>query len=237
MFDLSGKSALITGGTGGIGSAIANGLLAASCQVFAADLPSGEPASELDDRVEVLPLDVSDAQSIDRLIARLDRLDILVNSAGIIRREAEYELDKFQQVIDINLTSTMRMCLACKPLLARRGGSIVNIASILSFFGAGLAPAYSASKGGVAQLTKSLAIAWATDQIRVNAVAPGWIATPLTQRLQDDPVRSAAILARTPLNRWGRPQDLAGAVVFLCSPAANFITGTILPVDGGYLIA
>ena len=185
----------------------------------------------------MLSLDVSDAQSIDTLIARLDRLDILVNSAGIIRREAEYELDKFQQVIDINLTSTMRMCLACKPLLARRGGSIVNSASMLSFFGAGLAPAYSASKGGVAQLTKSLAIAWATDQIRVNAVAPGWIATPLTQRLQDDPVRSAAILARTPLNRWGRPQDLVGAVVFLCSPAANFITGAILPVDGGYLIA
>ncbi|MBV8353091.1 MAG: SDR family oxidoreductase [Verrucomicrobia bacterium] len=237
MFDLSGKTALITGGTGGIGSAIAHGLLAASCQVFAADLPRGEPASELDDRIEVLPLDVSDTQSIDQLIARLDRLDILVNSAGIIRREAEYELDKFQQVVDINLTSTMRMCLACKPLLARRGGSIVNIASMLSFFGAGLAPAYSASKGGVAQLTKSLAIAWATDQIRVNAVAPGWIATPLTQRLQDDPVRSAAILARTPLNRWGRPQDLAGAVVFLCSPAANFITGVILPVDGGYLIA
>jgi NAD(P)-dependent dehydrogenase (short-subunit alcohol dehydrogenase family) len=237
MFDLSGKTALITGGTGGIGSAIANGLLAASCQVFAADLPCDEPVSELDDRVEVLPLDVSDAQSIDWLIARLDRLDILVNSAGIIRREAEYELDNFQKVIDINLTSSMRMCLACKPLLARRGGSIVNIASMLSFFGAGLAPAYSASKGGVAQLTKSLAIAWATDKIRVNAVAPGWIATPLTQRLQDDPVRSAAILARTPLNRWGRPQDLAGAVVFLCSPAANFITGVILPVDGGYLIA
>ena len=236
MFDLSGKSALITGGTGGIGSAIANGLLAASCRVFAADLLCGEPASELDYRVEVLPLDVSDAQSIDRLIARLDRLDIVVNSAGIIRREAEYELDNFQKVIDINLTSTMRMCLACKPLLARRGGSIVNVASMLSFFGAGLAPAYSASKGGVAQLTKSLAIAWATDQIRVNAVAPGWIATPLTQRLQDDPVRSAAILARTPLNRWGRPQDLTGAVVFLCSPAANFITGVILPVDGGYLI-
>jgi NAD(P)-dependent dehydrogenase (short-subunit alcohol dehydrogenase family) len=237
MFDLSGKTALITGGTGGIGSAIAHGLLAASCQVFVADLPRGERVSELDSRVEVLSLDVSDAQSIDRIIARLDRLDILVKSAGIIRREAEYELDNFQRVIDINLTSTMRMCLACKPLLARRGGSIVNIASMLSFFGAGLAPAYSASKGGVAQLTKSLAIAWATDQIRVNAVAPGWIATPLTQRLQDDPVRSAAILARTPLNRWGRPQDLVGAVVFLCSPAANFITGAILPVDGGYLIA
>jgi NAD(P)-dependent dehydrogenase (short-subunit alcohol dehydrogenase family) len=237
MFDISGKSALITGGTGGIGSAIANALVAAGCHVLAAGLPYAEAGSELDDRTEVLPLDVADTQGIARLVARLDRLDILVNSAGIIKREAEYELDLFQQVIDINLTGTMRMCLACKPLLARRGGSIVNIASMLSFFGGGLAPAYSAGKGGVAQLTKSLAIAWATDKIRVNAVAPGWIATPLTQRLQDDSIRSAAILARTPLNRWGQPQDVAGAVVFLCSPAANFITGTILPVDGGYLIA
>ena len=237
MFDISCKSALITGGTGGIGSAIANALVAASCHVLAAGLPCAEAGSELDERVEVLPLDVADTQSIAGLIARLDRLDILVNSAGIIRREAEYELDPFQQVIDINLTGTMRMCLACKPLLARNGGSIVNIASMLSFFGGGLVPAYSASKGGVAQLTKSLAIAWATDKIRVNAVAPGWIATPLTRTLQDDSVRSAAILARTPLNRWGQPQDVAGAVVFLCSPAANFITGTILPVDGGYLVA
>jgi NAD(P)-dependent dehydrogenase (short-subunit alcohol dehydrogenase family) len=237
MFDISGKSALIIGGTGGIGSAIANGFVAASCQVVAAGLPFAETGSDLDDRIEVVPLDLSDKQSIDRLIARLDRLDILVNSAGIIRREAEYEIDTFQRVIDINLTGTMRMCMACKPLLARRGGSIVNIASVLSFFGRGLAPAYSASKGGVAQLTKSLAMAWATDKIRVNAVAPGWIATPLTQTLQDDPVRSAAILARTPLNRWGQPQDVAGAVIFLCSPAANFITGIILPVDGGYLIA
>jgi NAD(P)-dependent dehydrogenase (short-subunit alcohol dehydrogenase family) len=111
----------------------------------------------------------------------------------------------------------------------------VNIASILSFFGAGLAPAYSASKGAIAQLTKSLAIAWAADNIRVNAVAPGWITTPLTQVLQDDPARTAAILARTPLNRWGRPEDVVGAVLFLCSPAAAFITGVVLPVDGGYL--
>jgi NAD(P)-dependent dehydrogenase (short-subunit alcohol dehydrogenase family) len=237
MFDISGKSALIAGGTSGIGAAIANGLVAVSCHVLAAGLPCAEAESKLDNRVEVLPLDVSDTQSIARLVARLDRLDILVNSAGIIRREAEYELDTFQQVMDINLTGTMRTSIACKSLLARRGGSIVNIASMLSFFGGGLAPAYSASKGGVAQLTKSLAIAWASDKIRVNAIAPGWIATPLTQALQDDPVRSAAILARTPLKRWGQPEDVAGAVVFLCSPAANFITGTILPVDGGYLVA
>jgi NAD(P)-dependent dehydrogenase (short-subunit alcohol dehydrogenase family) len=236
MFDLSGKSALITGGTGGIGAAIANSLAVAGCRAFAAGLPAVATGCDLDDRVEALSLDVSDKESIDRLVAGLDRLDILVNSAGIIRREAEYELDTFEEVIGINLTGTMRMCIACRPLLAARGGSIVNIASVLSFFGRGVAPAYSSSKGGIAQLTKSLAIAWAAYNIRVNAIAPGWIATQLTQTLWEDPARSAAILARTPLNRWGQPEDVAGAVVFLCSPAAAFITGVILPVDGGYLI-
>jgi NAD(P)-dependent dehydrogenase (short-subunit alcohol dehydrogenase family) len=236
MFDLSGKSALITGGTGGIGAAIANSLAAAGCCAFAAGLPEVVTGRNLDNRVEVLSLDVSDKESIDRLVAGLDRVDILVNSAGIIRREAEYELDTFEEVLDINLTGTMRMCIACRPLLAARGGSIVNIASVLSFFGRGVAPAYSSSKGGIAQLTKSLAIAWAAHNIRVNAIAPGWIATPLTQTLWEDPARSATILARTPLNRWGQPEDVAGAVIFLCSPAAAFITGVILPVDGGYLI-
>jgi len=236
MFDISGKSALVTGGTSGIGAAIANGLAAAGCQVLAAGLPTDKAADKLNPVIEVASFDVADAGGIRLLVADFAHLDILVNSAGIIRRRTEYELDVFERVIDVNLTGTMRMCTACRPLLAKNGGSIINIASMLSFFGAGLAPAYSASKGGVAQLTKSLAIDWGTDNIRVNAVAPGWIATPLTQTLQDDSARSAAILARTPLGRWGQPEDLVGAVVFLCSPAAAFITGIVLPVDGGYLI-
>ena len=237
MFDISGKSALVTGGTSGIGAAIAKGLAAAGCRVLAAGLPTNNAASQLNQGIEVAPLDVADTASIRLLVASLTHLDILVNGAGVIRRQAEYGLDIFESVIDVNLTGTMRMCTACRPLLAENGGAIVNIASMSSFFGNGPAPAYSASKGGVAQLTKSLAIAWGTENIRVNAVAPGWITTPLTQALRDDPARSAAILARTPLNRWGQPEDVVGAVLFLCSPAAAFITGIVLPVDGGYLIA
>jgi len=237
MFDISGKSALVTGGTSGIGAAIANGLAAAGCRVLAAGLPADKAASQLNQGIEVAPLDVADIADIRLLVASLTHLDILVNGAGIIRRQAEYGLDIFERVIDVNLTGTMRMCTACRPLLAESGGTVVNIASMLSFFGGGLAPAYSASKGGIAQLTKSLAIAWGAENIRVNAVAPGWITTPLTQALQDDPARSAAILARTPLNRWGQPEDVVGAVLFLCSPPAAFITGIVLPVDGGYLIA
>src|SRR5690348_15611177 len=131
----------------------------------------------------------------------------------------------------------MRLATAARPLLARQGGTIVNTASMLSFFGGGLVPGYSASKGGVAQLTKSLAIAYAADGIRVNAVAPGWIATPLTEALQHDPARAGPILARTPMGRWGTPDDVAGPVLFLASAAAAFVTGVVLPVDGGYLIA
>lgn len=235
MFSVAGARALISGGASGIGAAVAQALTEAGCHVIAADLP-GAPLPT-DRRIETAEVDVTDKASVRALAAGLDRLDILVNAAGIIRRGAEYEPDVFARVLDVNLVGVMRLCTACRPLLARQGGSIVNIASMLSFFGGGLVPGYSASKGGVAQLTKSLAIGWAGEDIRVNAVAPGWIATPLTQALQDDADRSAAILARTPLGRWGQPEDVTGAVIFFCSPAAAFITGVILPVDGGYLIA
>jgi NAD(P)-dependent dehydrogenase (short-subunit alcohol dehydrogenase family) len=238
MFNFFGQAALVTGGTAGIGAAIAGGLADAGCRVVAAGLPApGEVRGQPFNGVEVTRLDVCDTKSIQDLVAELDRLDILVNCAGIIQREAEYQIDTFERVLNVNLLGTMRVCMACHGLIGKQGGSIVNIASMLSFFGAGLAPAYSASKGAIAQLTKSLAISWAPDRIRVNAVAPGWITTSLTQRLQDDVARSAEILARTPLKRWGEAEDVVGPVLFLCSPAAAFITGAVLPVDGGYLIS
>jgi NAD(P)-dependent dehydrogenase (short-subunit alcohol dehydrogenase family) len=181
-------------------------------------------------------LDVTDQGAVERLFGGLGRLDALVNCAGTIRRGgSEFEIETFREVIEINLTGTMRCCLAARPLLAASGaGAIVNMASMLSFFGGPLVPAYTASKGGVAQLTKALAVAWAREGIRVNALAPGWIDTPLTAPLVADPARSAGLLGRTPAGRWGTPEDVGGAAVFLCSEAARFVTGAILPVDGGY---
>ncbi|HWA12227.1 MAG TPA: SDR family oxidoreductase [Burkholderiales bacterium] len=238
---LDGRRALITGGTSGIGAAIGQALAAAGASVTVTgvtdqEVAAAQAAPEFEG-IEARVLNVRDDGAVKRLVGGFERLDCLVNCAGTLRRGAEHEPEIFQQVLDINLTGTMRCCAAARPLLARAHGSIVNIASMLSFFGGGLVPGYSASKGGVAQLTKSLAIAYAADTIRVNAVAPGWIATPLTQALQQDAARSQAILDRTPLRRWGRPEDVAGAVLFLCSPAAAFMTGTIVPVDGGYLTA
>jgi len=233
-----GKTAVVTGGTQGIGAGIARQLAALGARVIAAGLaPTDAQRHALGADIEVAALDVSSNDEVTALFAPLASLDILVNCAGMIRRVEEHQLDVFEQVINVNLTGTMRTCSAARALLGKSRGAIVNTASMLSFFGGGLVPAYSASKGGIAQLTKSLALAYAQEGIRVNAVAPGWIATPLTQALQEDEGRSQAILERTPLGRWGEPEDVAQAVVFLCSPAAAFITGTIVPLDGGYLVA
>jgi NAD(P)-dependent dehydrogenase (short-subunit alcohol dehydrogenase family) len=248
--NFTGQRVLVVGGTSGIGAGIAAAFAAQGAQVVATGATAAEceaawqaraavaaQAGSSSGGIEHLVLDVRDGAAVQALVEGLGALNAVVCCAGVIRRGAELEPAVFAEVVDINLNGAMRVAAAARPALRESKGCIVNTASMLSFFGGGLVPGYSASKGGVAQLTKSLAIAYAADSIRVNAVAPGWIATPLTQALQDDAGRSAQILGRTPLGRWGTPADVAGPVLFLCSLAAAFVTGVVLPVDGGYLVA
>jgi NAD(P)-dependent dehydrogenase (short-subunit alcohol dehydrogenase family) len=233
----AGKSVLVVGGCTGIGAGIARAFLAEGARltvtgVADSDLDAG---AALGPGVDRQRLDVRDAAAVAALIAGLPALHHVVCTAGIIRRGEELDPEVFDAVVDVNLGGSMRVAAAARTRMGGQGGTILLTASMLSFFGGGLVPGYSASKGGIAQLTRSLAIAYAPEGIRVNALAPGWIATDLTRAVQDDPARSGAILARTPLKRWGQPEDLGGAAVFLASPLAGFITGVVLPVDGGYL--
>ncbi|HYP81944.1 SDR family NAD(P)-dependent oxidoreductase [Variovorax sp.] len=251
MFDLSGKVALVTGGNGGIGLGMAEGLARAGARVVVAARHAGKSAAAVEALRALgsdslaLGVDVTDETSVAALFEQVDarcgRLDILVNNAGTTVRKPvdQLALAEWHQVMDTNLTSAFLCCKAAHPLMKRGGGGkIINIGSMMSIFGASYAPAYGASKGGVVQLTRAMAASWAVDGIQVNAVLPGWIQTELTDgaRAQVEGLNER-VLARTAAGRWGQPRDLAGIAVFLASGASDFITGTAIPVDGGYSIA
>jgi 2-dehydro-3-deoxy-D-gluconate 5-dehydrogenase len=218
-------TAVITGAASGIGRALVAAFRQAGYRTLGVDCVPGEGVERLD---------VTDAAAVTAFATNLDTLTVLINAAGVLRLGQEYDPSVFTGVLDVNLTGTMRMAVACRAALANAKGAIVNVASMHAIFGAPLSPAYAASKAGVVQLTKSLAVAWAEHGIRVNAIAPGWIETPMTAAARADAARNRAILDRTPLGRWGTPDDIVGPALFLASDAARFITGVVLVVDGGY---
>jgi NAD(P)-dependent dehydrogenase (short-subunit alcohol dehydrogenase family) len=236
-FDFTNASILVIGASrAGIGAAIARAFQEAGATVTITGAEP-EPAPEDRDRFAYVQLDVTDLAAVETLAADTGTVDVLVNCAAITARGEEMAPAFFQHVVDVNLHGTFRTALAFHPHLKRAGGSLINIASMYASFGSPRNPAYGASKAAVVQLTKSLAIAWAADGIRVNAVAPGFIVTEQSARSRTDPAHVAAVNLRTPMARWGQPADIAGPVLFLASAAAGFMTGTCLAIDGGYSIA
>ncbi|HJS46031.1 MAG TPA: glucose 1-dehydrogenase [Rhizomicrobium sp.] len=247
-FDLTGKVALVTGGNGGIGLGMAKGLAAAGAAVMVAGR-NGEKnrraVESLGANADAIEADVAQDGGAKAVMAaaveKFGRLDILVNNAGtnIRKQPQDYSLEEWHSVLNINLTGMFVCCQAAYPHLraqnGKKGGKIINIGSMMSIFGASFAAPYGASKGAVVQLTKSLAVAWAPDNIQVNAVLPGWIDTDLTKSAREQVTGlHEKVLARTPAGRWGQPDDMAGIAVFLASHASDFITGTAIAVDGGY---
>jgi 2-deoxy-D-gluconate 3-dehydrogenase len=248
MFDLKGKVAIVTGGNGGIGLGMARGLAKAGARVVVAARNKEKSAAAVRE-LEALGagalavgVDVTQEKSVDAMVSETVKqcggLDILVNNAGInIRKPVQdLSLEEWRQVLDTNLTSAFLCSRSAYPHMKRAGaGKIINIGSMLSIFGAAFAPAYGASKGGIVQLTKSLATGWARDNIQVNAVLPGWVDTDLTRQARKEiQGLHERVLAGTPAGRWGGMDDFGGIAVFLASSASDFLTGTAIPLDGGY---
>jgi len=245
LFDLKGKTALVTGGNGGIGLGMAKALAEAGAKVAIAgrdEKKNAAAAAELD--AIAIKADLKDEKAcraaVDQAAQKLGRLDILVNNAGINVRKApqDYTLEEWKLVLDTNLTSAFVASQAAYLHMRRAGaGKIINIGSMMSIFGASFVAPYGASKGGIVQLTRALACAWAKENIQVNAVLPGWIDTNLTRRAREDVEGlHERVVARTPAGRCGEPEDLGGVAVFLASRASDFVTGTAIPVDGGYSV-
>lgn len=234
----SGFHAVVIGGAGDIGAAISGLFCDLGATVTATGLDeTAISRSRLHPRIglQIQTLDVTDDAAVEAFAKQHQRVDALINCAGILSRDKEYEIATFMKVLDVNLTGTFRTCIAFRAALAQSKGSIVNIASMNAILALPSIPAYCASKGGVVMLTKALALAWAPEGIRVNAVAPGYIKTSINEGGRQDPAHYNRIADRTAFKRWGQPHDVAGAVAFLCMPASSYATGTVVAVDGGFL--
>ncbi|MGH6814284.1 MAG: SDR family NAD(P)-dependent oxidoreductase [Hyphomicrobiaceae bacterium] len=250
LYDLSGRVAIVTGGNGGIGLGMAKGLAEAGAAIVIAARNEKKSAAaeaelkKLGGRVAVVPVEVTDTDSVKRMVQvtldRFQRIDILVANAGMnIRKAPEaYTPEEWQTVLNVNLNGPFLCAQAVYPAMKVQGrGKIITIGSMTSIFGLPFAAPYSATKGGIVQLTRALATAWAKDNIQVNSVLPGWIDTDLTRKAREQVAGlHERVVARTPAGRWGRPDDFAGIAVFLASPASDFLTGTAIPVDGGYSV-
>ena len=246
MFDLTGQTAVVTGARRGIGFAMAEALAGAGANIIAASATQELEGSAIEQRVRELgrefephAIDFRDRDAVQAFAAEVGpRADILVNNAGTIRRgpAAEHPLEWWDEVIDVNLNSQFALTQQIGAEMIKRGrGKVIFTASLLSFQGGINVPGYTAAKSAILGLTRALSNEWADKGVTVNAIAPGYIATDNTEALRDDPARSASILERIPAGRWGQASDLGGATVFLASRAADYVTGAVLPVDGGWL--